>query len=177
VLRDCRPILVCAYGNEMAADDAFGPLVAAALAAAPPTDMEIVNLGMKPLALLGQLAGRKAVCVVDAARCDDAPAGTLIDIDFSAANRLRLVHDAVLSTHGLSVADELALAERLDIYRGEVRLVAAVVESVELGIAADTRVLRQVPAAACRIAEWASKLSVESQESRVESQETRGQGE
>jgi hydrogenase maturation protease len=158
MVHDCPPILIGAYGNDMAGDDAFGPLVAAAMAAAPLADVEVLNLGMKPLALLGQLAGRRAVCVVDAARCNGIPVGTLIDSEFSQANRLRLVHDAVLSTHGLSVADELALAERLDVYQGDVRLVAAVVHCVELGKPADERVLRQVPVAASRIAEWARRV-------------------
>jgi hydrogenase maturation protease len=155
---DCLPILVGAYGNDMAADDAFGPLVVAALAAAPPADVEIVNLGMKPLALLDHLAGRRAVCVIDAAHCADMPVGTLIDADFSAANRLRLVHDTVLSTHGLSVADELALAARLGMYQGAVNLLAAVVASVEVGRPPDERVLRQVPVAAGRIAAWARRI-------------------
>ena len=101
---------------------------------------------MKPAALLDHLAGRRAVCVVDAARCDGVPAGTLIDMDFFDAERPPLVHNDSLSTHGLSVADELELARRLGICPQDVWLVAAVAGSVEVGRSASDGVLRQVPA-------------------------------
>ena len=78
------PILVAAYGNDMAADDSFGPLVAEAVRAMALSGVEVVSLGMKPASLLDHLAGRRAVCVVDAARCDGVPVGTLIDADFFA---------------------------------------------------------------------------------------------
>ena len=155
---DPLPILVAAYGNDMAADDSFGPLVAEAVRAMAIPGVEVVSLGMKPASLLDHLAGRSAVCVVDAARCDGLPAGTLIDVDFFDADRPPLVHDASLSTHGLSVADELELARRLGVCPKIVRLVAAVAGSVEVGRPAGDEVLRQVPAAASRIADWARKL-------------------
>lgn len=152
------PILVAAYGNDMAADDSFGPLVAVAVRAMALSGVEVVSLGMKPASLLDHLANRRAVCLVDAARCDGVPVGTLIDVDFFDVDRPPLVHDAALSTHGLSVADELALAQRLDLCPKIVWLVAAVAGSVEVGRSADDEVLRQVPAAASRIAHWAKKL-------------------
>ena len=152
------PILVAAYGNEMAADDSFGPLVAEAVRAMAPSGVEVVSLGMKPASLLDHLAGRSAVCVVDAARCDGVPVGTLIDADFFDADRPPLVHDRSLSTHGLAVADELELARRLGMCPPDVRLVAAVAGSVEVGRCASDGVLRQVPAAASRITNWARKL-------------------
>ena len=77
----CLPILVVAYGNDLAADDAFGPLVAEAVRAKAIEGVEVLNLGMKPAGLLDHLAGRRAVCVVDAARCDGLPPGTLIETD------------------------------------------------------------------------------------------------
>jgi hydrogenase maturation protease len=151
------PILVAAYGNDMAADDSFGPLVAEAVRALALSGVEVVSLGMKPASLLDHLAGRSAVCVVDAARCDGLPVGTLIDADFFDADRPPLVHDGSLSTHGLSVADELELARRLGMCPQNVRLVAAVAGSVEVGRSASDGILRQVPAAATRIANWARK--------------------
>jgi hydrogenase maturation protease len=155
---DPLPILVAAYGNDMAADDALGPLVAEAVRAMALAGVEVVSLGMKPASLLDHLVGRRAVCVVDAARCDGMLVGTLIDADFFAADRPPLVHDASLSTHGLSVADELALARRLGLCPKVVRLVAVVAGSVEVGRPAGDEVVRQVPAAARRIADWARKL-------------------
>ena len=187
---DPPPILIAAYGNEMAADDAFGHLVAEALRAKAPAGLEIVSLGMKPVSLMDHLADRRALCVVDAARVDDLPAGTLLDIDdpFSLWERvrvragseqdnssftsapnpspkgrgefpaIRLIHDATLSTHGLSVADELHLAKQLDLCPRQVRLVAVVVQSVEVGRPISGPVLQQVPVAVDRILGWASKL-------------------
>ena len=156
---DCPPLLVAAYGNEMAADDAFGPLVAEALRTMAVAGMEVVSLGMQPAALLNHLADRRAVCVVDAALCEGMPDGTLIEADFFDAARPSLVHDAALSTHGLSVADELDLAERLGICPSQVWLVAAVAGSVEVGQPIGDRVLQRVSVATQRIAAWASRLS------------------
>ena len=71
---------------------------------------------------------------------------------------IRLVHDTALSTHGLAIADELELARRLGICPGDVRLVAVVAESVEVGRSASDAVLGQVPVAASRIVQWANRL-------------------
>ena len=155
-----QAILVVAYGNDLAADDAFGPLVAEAVRATALTGVEVLNLGMKPAGLLDHLADRRAVCVVDAACGDGLPPGTLIDQDFFDANGIRLVHDGALSTHGLAVTDELELARRLGICPNDVWLVAVVADSVEVGHAAADAVLRQVPVAASRIVDWARRLLV-----------------
>ena len=72
--------------------------------------------------------------IVDAAQATvDFPAGVLLDVDFFAATSLRLLHDVALSTHGLSIADELELARTLAMLPRRVRLVAATVEEVTLG--------------------------------------------
>jgi hydrogenase maturation protease len=154
------PILIAAYGNDMAGDDSFGPLTAEIVRAMAIPGVEVVTLGMKPASLLDYLADRRAVCLLDAARCEDMPVGTLIEVDFFDANRPKLVHDVSLSTHGLSVADELELARRLGICPKEVRLVAVVAGSMEIGHPAGDVVLRQVPAAAGRIADWARNVRI-----------------
>jgi hydrogenase maturation protease len=148
------PVLIAAYGNELAGDDSFGLLAAEAVRAMAISGAEVVSLGMKPASLLNHLAGRIAVCVVDAARCDGMPVGTLIDMDFFDADLPSLVHDGSLSTHGLSVADELELARQLDLCPQIVRLVAVAAGSVEVGRSACDEVLRQVPVAGERIADW-----------------------
>lgn len=152
------PILVAAYGNELAADDSFGPLVAEAVRGRALAGVEVVTLGMRPMSLLDYLAGRSAVCVVDAASCEDAPPGTLLDMDFLDANRPRLVYDHALSSHGLSVADELELARQLGTCPKDVWLVAAVANSVEVGRPICEEVLSLVPTAAARIADWAGRI-------------------
>jgi hydrogenase maturation protease len=156
---DRLPLLVAAYGNALAADDAFGPLVAEVVQAMALAGVEVVTLGMQPAGLLNHMAGRRAVCVVDAAWCAGLKPGTLIEGDFFAVDRPTLAHDAALSTHGLSVADELDLARRLEMCPRHVWLVAVVAASVEVGRAPSDNVTQQVPAAAERVAHWAARFS------------------
>jgi Ni,Fe-hydrogenase maturation factor len=203
--------------------------VAEAVRAKSLAGVEVITLGMKPASLLHHLSGRRAVCVVDAARCNDASPGTLIETDsplspwervssllkkrdrhlttiifrgvdtvgsepvplFQQAVRagcgqqvsssapvlalspsgarkgeylaVHLIHDSTLSTHGLSVADEIKLAERLGTCPKHVWLVAVVADSVEVGRPVGEVVLRQVPAAAARIADWAGSLLSETE--------------
>ena len=155
---DPPPILIAAFGNEMAADDAFGHLVAEVLRVEAPPELDILSLGMKPASLFDHLADRRALCVIDAAHADDLPPGTLLEIDFFAPNRPRLAHDTALSTHGLSVADELELAKQLGLCPEQVRLVAVIADSVEIGRPPSEPVLQQVPAAVERIVAWANML-------------------
>ena len=142
----------------MAGDDAFGSLVARELRTMVPCGMEVVDLGMKPAALLDYLADRTAVCIVDAAIDERLPTGTLIEVDFCDPDRPRLAHDRVLSSHGLSVADQLELASRLDLLPDDIRLVAVVIRSADRGCLPDIEVASQVPAAAGRIVQWAEQL-------------------
>ncbi|MCU0961069.1 MAG: hydrogenase maturation protease [Pirellulaceae bacterium] len=149
------PILIAAYGNALAGDDAFGPLVAEALHAQACAEVEVVSLGMRPAALLDHLADRSALCVVDAAWCDQQPAGTLLEMDFFAADRPELVYDRALSTHGLSVLAELQLARQLGLCPPQVRLVAVVAATAQVGCPPSAAVRQQVPVAVRRIADWA----------------------
>jgi hydrogenase maturation protease len=149
------PILVATYGNKLAGDDAFGPLVAEALHAQACAKVEVVSLGMRPAGLLDYLADRMALCVVDAAWCDQRPAGMLVEMDFFAKDRPELVYDRALSTHGLSVLAELQLARQLGLCPPQVRLVAVVAATVQVGCPLSAPVQQQVPVAARRIADWA----------------------
>lgn len=151
------PILIAAYGNQLAGDDAFGPLVADALQPEVGAAIEVICLGMRPAALLDHLADRRALCVVDAAWCAQRPAGTLLELDFFAADRPELVYDRALSSHGLSVAAELQLARQLGLCPPQVRLVAVVAATVEVGSPMTPCVAQQVPVAARRIADWARR--------------------
>ncbi len=129
------PILVAACGNAMAADDAFGPLVAVYLCQRAPRWMEVIDLGMKPAGLLDQLEQRTGLILVDAARPRDERnvSSDLIDLDFFSPARPELLHDGALSSHGLSIAHELELAERLGILPPRIHLLAAEAASTELG--------------------------------------------
>ncbi len=131
-----QPILIAACGNTLAGDDAFGPLVAREFSRNPgilPAGVEVLDLGMRPAALLDHLPGRRAVMLVDAALCPGTPAGELLEMDFFAPNRPALCADRTTSTHALSIAGQLELAQALSLLPPTVRLLALVVEKPELG--------------------------------------------
>jgi hydrogenase maturation protease len=133
---DDMPILVAACGNTLAGDDAFGPLVAAALRRAPPACTDIVDLGMSPAGLIDHLPGRKAIILVDAAVSPGGGGGRegeLLDLDFFAPGRPVLCADRVASTHALSLAGQLELARALGMLPAVVRVVALVAQRTEVG--------------------------------------------
>jgi hydrogenase maturation protease len=149
---DNPPILVAACGNLMAADDAFGPLVARRLRDSPPQNAEIIDLGMKPTGLLDHLDGRRASIIVDAAISNsEFPVGSLVDMDFFSPDRPELVHDMPLSSHGLSIAHELELARKLEMLPRHVMLVAAAIDDASVGGAVGRRIEALVQPAADRI--------------------------
>ena len=152
-----RPsIVVAACGNVMAAADAFGPWVVAALREEDFAGVEVVNLDINPAALLDHLGGREALIVVDAVQCPGELKGALIDRDWFDPNRPPLVHDDVLSSHGLSLAEQIQLAGQLKLLPRYVRLLALVIDGAAVGeTPPDCR--RQVRAAVGRIKHWVSK--------------------
>ena len=161
-----KPILVAACGNELAGDDAFGPLVAEELRRRSPPGLEVVTLGMRPAGLLDHLEARPGVLLVDAALPEGAgPPGTLIDMDYFAPDRPSLVHDQTLSSHGLSLGHELALARGLGMLPARVGLVAATVSSTELGDPVSEPVRRLVPTAADAIVRQVERWVREQKES------------
>jgi hydrogenase maturation protease len=157
------PLLVASFGNKLAGDDAFGGLVGDRVLAMDLPGVELANVGMQPFGLVHRLeGGRQGLVIVDASLATPAvPAGHLLDIDFFAPHEVPLVHDIALSTHGLSIADELELAKQLDILPPRVRLVTATTAVFVLGLPPTLDTQRLVePAALCvaRIAEqWMSE--------------------
>lgn len=152
--RGTRPILIAACGNTMAGDDAFGPRVAEALTRTRLPAAEIVNLATKPGGLLNHLPGPQLLLVVDAAVQDDKPVGHLIELDWFDPGRPPLAHEAALSSHGVSIADQIHLADRLGMLPRHVRLVACTIGSTHPGQPMHGAVQRQVPIAARRIAAY-----------------------
>jgi hydrogenase maturation protease len=150
------PILIVACGNVLAGDDAFGPLVAQRLRQLSPKGTEIIDLGTKPAGLLDHLPGRHGVIIVDAAEPSSGSAGELIDMDFMSSCRPPLRHDVALSSHGLSIAHELALARTLGMLPVHVHLIAAATGTTQIGEAPTVGVLQSVEPAANRVAEIAA---------------------
>lgn len=135
------PILITACGNPRSPwmnADALGPLVAQRLQGRQPGPaqkvqgpenggevpcrVEIVNLGMRPAALLDHLPGRQALGVVDAVTGAGFAVGQVVEVDWFDPRRPQLVHEDVLSTHGLSLGAQLELARQLGMLPARVRL-------------------------------------------------------
>ena len=127
------PILVATCGNATAGDDAFGPTVAEALRKSANASMTIVDLATKPAALLDCLPGPQLLIVVDAILDAYGPPGRLMDMDWFDPGRPTLLHDTVISSHGLSIADELDLAARLDMLPQRVHFIGCTIGSTEIG--------------------------------------------
>lgn len=128
------PVLVAACGNAMAGDDALGPMAAAAVRRLGLPGVEVVDLDLRPAALLDCLGRpRRLLLVIDAVDMPGAPPAALVDCDWQQTGRPALMHDDVLSTHGLSIASQLELAGKLGMLPKEVRLLGAVVEHTALG--------------------------------------------
>jgi hydrogenase maturation protease len=151
-----QPVLVAACGNRLAGDDGFGPSVARCLRALAPVGVDVIDLGMKPAGLLDHLADRAALIVVDAAQpLGEHPTAALIDLPFRSPERPPLLHDVALSSHGLSLAHELALADKLDLLPNHVHLIAAEAHVTQLGQPPSPQVMQLVEPAARRIVELA----------------------
>lgn len=130
-------ILVASCGNIMAGDDAFGPQVTGLLRRRPlPPAVRVIDLDIRPTALLEYLAGQESLILVDAAVSARHRPGTLLCVDWFAGDRPQLVHDDALSTHGLSLGHQLELAAALQTLPEKVTLVALIAEPADIGDAA-----------------------------------------
>ena len=153
------PLLVACFGNPLAGDDAFGEWVGRRVEAMALPDVEVACVGMQPFGLVHRLtAGRQGLVIVDAAQATSAtPAGALLDVDFHGQGELQLVHDTALSTHGLSIANELQLASTLHALPPRVRLIAATLEMFDIGCRPSAVMRRLVQPAALRVASIAQQ--------------------
>jgi hydrogenase maturation protease len=139
----------------MAGDDAFGPCVADMLSAKVDESVRILDAGMQPGALLTELSKRERLIIVDTAvSMDGSPIPTLIDLDYLNDPLPLLRYDTALSTHGLGVADQLALARELGHLPTTVRLIAIGVEQFELGRDMSPRILAATHEAVSLILKW-----------------------
>ena len=125
---------MAALGNPMAGDDAFGPLVARHLLGLDHPRLQVVDLGREsPSTLLDYLEGQSGLIVVDAVDAPGLTVGEVLDVDWRAADRPQLLHESALSTHGLTVADQLDLATSLNLLPERARLIGAVAATAQLG--------------------------------------------
>jgi hydrogenase maturation protease len=149
---DLPPLLVATFGNPLAGDDAVGHMVAERIRARPMEGVEVVELGLRPMGLLDHLQGRSGLYIVDAVRVAGVPPGRVVDMDWFGPERPLLeIEKGMGSTHALSVAHVIALAERLALLPRAVRVLGLTVRRPELGRPATGAVRRNVQALVRRI--------------------------
>jgi len=128
------PMLIAACGNVYAGDDAFGPLAARRLRSRALANVEVAELDLRPAGLIDfLLTPRRTLIVVDAVSAVGRTPGEIVDVDWRAPDRPALTRDDVLSTHGLSIANQIEFAENLGILPPRVRLIGAVIEAAIVG--------------------------------------------
>lgn len=159
MMGEVRPIVVATCGNADAGDDAFGPLTAIALTGRRLTGVDVARLDNRPAALLDHLGGREVLIVVDAVRGPGLEAGRLVEMDWFAPSRPALVDEDVLSTHGLSIANQIALAEAIGLRPRVVRLVGLAVTECGVSMPARVDLAAMAEAAAERIAVIAASIA------------------
>jgi len=120
--------LVVGIGTEARRDDGCGLAVVRALRAPLAGRADLLELSGDPIDLLDRWAGRSLVVAVDAVR-SGRPAGAVVRQEV--ADRTLLVGEGTTSTHGLSLAEALALGRSLG--RMPDRLVVYGIEAADLG--------------------------------------------
>lgn len=99
---------VIGLGQRAAGDDGVGLAILDRLRARVPGDVELVELE-EPCALVPLLAGAPPTVIVDAVVTDRAAPGEILELDGEAVP----VHARGTSTHGIGLAQALALARAL----------------------------------------------------------------
>jgi hydrogenase maturation protease len=119
--------LIVGVGNELRSDDGCGIAVARAVRDRLGPSVEVIELAGEPTAVLDQWAGRDLVYAIDAVR-SGGPAGRIVRREVVEG---RLPTGPATSTHGLSLAEVVALGCSLD--RMPRHLVLYGIEAGEVG--------------------------------------------
>ncbi len=107
-------VVVIGVGNPMRRDDGAGiAVVERARALLRPT-VEIQTLSGEATSLLDAWDGADLAVVVDAVRCDNPPASGVVRIDVTNEPQAVPRWSGGASSHGLGVAEAIALARSLD---------------------------------------------------------------
>ena len=136
-------------GNPSRGDDIAGRLVARLLREMRPTDVTVAELDGDAASLVAALCAGDAVWLADAA-CAGHPAGTIYRLDCAAGDAPPPSSSA--SSHGLGVAEALALARALGSLPRQCVLYAIEGGDFTPGAAPSTAVVTAARAVAARIA-------------------------
>lgn len=145
-------LLVLGLGNSLLGDDAAGLELLAACersgpAAAFPGGVEYVDGGTQGIALLGVLAGRRALLLLDAVKLGDPP-GTVHELTGAEAMALRFTRPE--TAHEGGAGQVLAIAALTGDLPQHVRVVGIEPESVETRLGLSPAVAAALPRAAER---------------------------
>jgi hydrogenase maturation protease len=150
-----KQILIVTCGNPDAADDGFGHGVAEVLRTDSLPGITVVELGTRPADLLDYMEGYAALIIVDAVCCQGEKPGGLIEMDWLDAARPVLKSEAALSTHGISLGQQIDLGQSLEMLPPVVRLVGVNLVRSEIGGLMTETVRRCIPDAVRVIRQYA----------------------
>ena len=155
---ETAPILVLGLGNLLLRDDGVGPAVLEQLANGSsgwPNEVEFIDGGTQGLALLGQLADRRAVIIVDAMQTG-APAGTVHRLTLPEVRGMSAGRAS--SGHEGNAGELLAAAQVLGDLPDRLFVVGVEPEKIETGLGLSEAVQSAVPAALDQVACILSQL-------------------
>ena len=159
--RSCKePVLIVTCGNPDAGDDGFGHAVAQGLRADPSAGVRVVELGIRPADLLDHLLGCAVLIIVDAVCCPGEKPGILMDVDWFDPARPALRSEEALSTHGISLGQQIDLGQSLEMLPSVVRLVGVNIVRPEIGCPMTETVRRCIPAAVKAIRQHAIRANM-----------------
>lgn len=152
------PILVATCGNDWAGEDGFGPVVARLLHQRLLPGVELLDLGINPTRLVDYLPGRRELIIVDAmTAAGRLPAWEVVEFDWSDPARPALISERPVSTHGLSIPQQLDLAGTLGLLPPVVRVMGLVVPgATDLGDAVSNQTIQAAREVVRRIEQRAS---------------------
>ena len=135
-------IRVVGLGNAWAGDDAVGLVASERLQRLAPAGVEVITLEAPDWRMFDGLQAGDRLVVIDACR-DDSPPGSLQRLDIEALASLPLRH---CSSHGMGLADWLAMAGALGEETGRVSIYAVSVGQTEMGAPLSPAVAQAVEA-------------------------------
>ncbi|HXN47830.1 MAG TPA: hydrogenase maturation protease [Bryobacteraceae bacterium] len=137
-------VLVLGLGNSLLGDDGAGLALLEELAAAPDPGVEYLDGGTQGLALLGRIAGRRALLIVDAVKTG-APPGTVHALRGAAA--MQWLRGGATTAHESNAGELIAAAALLGVAPADIAIVGVEPERLEIGIGLTDDVRRALPEA------------------------------
>ncbi len=152
------PILVLGLGNTLLTDDGVGPALVEQFAESEDHwngQVEFVDGGTQGLALLGQLAGRRALIILDALTTGAAP-GTIHRLTLPELRRVTPIRGA--SAHEGNAGELLNAAQLLDELPDRLFVVGVEPQEIRTGFGLSSPVQDALPDAADHISHLLSLL-------------------